>query len=99
VNNRTQQRMDKSIREAVASESARRDARTAEIVKKNQVIARERIPVIERLLTRGDHQGDPLTKEQRADLVSHRAELRACLGLTKDRKLAEMPTTMPEVVA
>ena len=96
MNNKTQQRFDKSIREAVMAEDNRRE-RMSRYAKQSAVSkAKELLPATERLLMAGCNHDKKLTKEQMDNLQSARSDYRRILGLTMDREMVDMPTKLKE---
>ena len=92
MNNKTQQRFDKSIREAVVAEDSRREQLSREAKLKAVSKARQLLPATERLLISGYNRGQKLTKEQIDYLRAARSDYRRTLGLTMDREMVDIPT-------
>lgn len=79
MNNRTQQRFDKSIREAVATTQAVKDRESAAGFRKRQERAQLEIPRIEKLIAEGKtRSGEALSKDDIKELrtmLDHRQKL------------------------
>lgn len=79
MNNRTQQRFDKSIREAVATTEAVKASESAAGLKRRQAKALREIPRIEKLIADGKTaSGAPLSKDDIKELramLDHRQKL------------------------
>ena len=94
MNNRVQQRMDRSISDAVAAQMVGKAQRSADILRNKKRRARELLPATERLIMAGEIKGRPLDKCEIDSLKSIRCEYRRMLGLNVDRKMLEMPTIL-----
>ena len=85
MNNRTQQRFDRSIREAVqttqAAQAAGKAVAETERLARHQAQARYLLPAIERILRRKSNGGVPLTRDELKELRARRADYRRLLGM------------------
>lgn len=84
MNNRIQQRMDKSVKDANQNITRYNQAQTEKTLIANQEKARKLIPVIDSMIK------TETNKTRRNELISLRGDYRRILGLTVDRKLKEL---------
>lgn len=87
MNNRVQQRFDRSIRQAMEVTANAAAARDAEHRARREAEARQFLPEVERRIVAGGNRPEML-----AALKDMRAGFRRVLGLKLDRSRKEMPT-------
>lgn len=90
MNNRVQQRFDRSIHEAVEATARAKVERDAAAQVKREALARRMLPAIERALRSGLLGGNPFSDDERRELLNWRSRYRNVLGLTLDRKGEEL---------